>query len=120
MSDQNTSEAPKAKEASRVITLDDIKFNEAGKTMAIVACIPLVGLVLFFTEKKDLFVRYHAAQYALLGLIGILTVIPCLGFFIAIGILVAIVVGMVKTSKGERFDIPVISNAALSLMNSVQ
>lgn len=121
MADTNTSDAPKAKEASRVITLDDIKFNEANKVMAIVSCIPIVGLVMLFAEKKDLFVRYFGAQFALVGAFSLVTsVIPCVNLVGFIIVLVAIVMGIVKASKGERFDIPVISDLALKLMNAIQ
>lgn len=126
-----TNSEPKAKDASRVITLEDIKFNEANKGMAIVSCIPIVGAIIFFIEKKDLYVRYYAAQFGSLILVGlllaVLMVVPllnilitCLLPIVSLGILVLMVVGMVKASNGVRFDIPVLSDIALKLMNSIQ
>lgn len=108
------------KEATRVITLEDIKFNEANKVMAAISVIPLVGLIMFFVEKDDLFVRYYGAQFALLGLFSIFTPIPCVGWLLAIAIFVAVVMGFIKALSGERFDVPVVSGLALKLMNSVQ
>lgn len=108
------------KEAKRVVTLEDIKFNEENKTMAALSCIPIVGLIMFFVEKDDLFVRYHAAQFALLGLTTFFSIIPCLAPFIMLGITIAVVIGIVKTLKGERFDVPVVTGLALNLMNSIQ
>jgi len=103
------------KKAKKVYTLEEIRFNEANKTMAILACIPIVGLVLLFTEKKDLFVRYNGAQYTI-----ILSILPVIGWTISslasIVILVLIIMGIVRTSSGERFDIPGISGLALKLM----
>lgn len=58
--------AENKKKAKKIYTLDEIKFNSSNSTMAILACIPIVGLVLMFVEKDDLFVRYHATQYAFL------------------------------------------------------
>jgi uncharacterized membrane protein len=126
-----TKSEPKAKEATRVITLEDIKFNEANKGMAIVSCIPIVGAIIFFIEKKDFFVRYYAAQFGSLIIVGIaLTImmaIPVLNILVAcllpifsIAVFVLMIVGMVKASNGNRFDIPVISDLALKMMNSIQ
>jgi len=133
MADENKTTAT-PKEAQRQISLEDIKFNQENAVMAAVACIPLVGIILFFVEKKDLFVRYHAAQFGilfLLGLlspiVGVLALIPivglfvgCIAFLLGIAAFFAVVIGVLKAYKGERFDIPVISDLALKLMNNVQ
>jgi len=118
------------KTGEKVYNLEDIKFNEANKTMAILACIPIVGLVLLFTEKDDKFVRYMGAQFTLgaavsLGL-SVLIIIPLLGILIGIfawlynmALFVMMIIAMVKVSKGERFDLPVISGYALKLMGKI-
>lgn len=118
------------KSAKKVYSLEDIQFNEANKTMAILACIPIVGLVLLFTEKDDKFVRYMGAQFTVGAAVSIalsvLVVIPILGILIGIvswlfsmALFVMMIVAMVKASKGERFDVPVISKFALKLMAKV-
>ena len=109
------------KQAKKVYTLEEIKFNEANKVMAILACIPLIGLILFFVEKEDKFVRYMGAQFVILGVVSIvLAVIPVIGWLLAGPVMwVLIIVGMVKASKGERFDLPVVSEWALKLMGSL-
>jgi len=109
------------------LTLDDIKFNEENKVLAMIACIPIVGLVLLFVEEKDNFVRYIAAQYIVLYVIILLGVviywIPCLGWIIGLTValinVVLLIVGLIKGYKGERFDIPVVSSLALTLLNSL-
>ena len=118
------------KTGEKVYNLKDIQFNEANKTMAILACIPIVGLVLLFTEKDDKFVRYMGAQFTLgaavsLGL-SVLIIIPLLGILIGIfawlynmALFVMMIIAMVKVSKGERFDLPVISGYALKLMGKI-
>ncbi len=126
----------KAKEAVRQVSLNDIKFNKDNALMAAVSCIPIVGLVMFFVERKDLFVRYYAAQFALLfvaglafGLVtGVLGAIPvinvivgllslCLIPIVSLGSFVLVIVGAMKAYKGERFDVPVLSKYALEIMN---
>lgn len=111
------------KQAKKVYTLEEIKFNEANKVMAILACIPLVGLILFFVEKEDKFVRYMGAQFTILGIVSfIISIIPIIGWLLATPVMilmwVVIILGMVKASKGERFDIPIVSPWALKLMGA--
>lgn len=112
------------KTAKKIFTLDEIKFNEANKVMAIVACIPLVGLILLFVEKDDNFVRYMGAQYTVLGAIQLLLgFIPVIGWvvipFVSLLMFVLVVVGMVKVSQGERFDVPMVSDWGLKLMSAI-
>lgn len=112
------------KNAKKVYTLDEIKFNEENKTMAIVSWISIVGIIMLFVEKKDLFVRYIGAQVAILGVASlILPLIPVIGWvvgpFIALIMFVTMIIGMVKTSKGQRFDLPLISDLALKLMSAI-
>jgi uncharacterized membrane protein len=112
------------KKAKKVYTLEEIKYNEANKVMAIVACIPIVGLILLFVEKDDNFVRYMGAQYTVLGgLQMVISFIPVLGWAIssilALVVFVLIIMGMIKASQGERFDIPMVSEWALKLMGAV-
>lgn len=118
------------KSAKKVYTLEDIQFNEANKTTAILACIPIVGLILLFTEKEDKFVRYMGAQSTIGAAVSlalaILMIVPVINILIAIllyiydiALFIMIIIAMVKTSKGERFDFPVISKYALKLMGSI-
>lgn len=111
------------KKAKKIYALDEIKFNQDNLTMGVLACIPFVGLILMFVEKKDLFVRYHATQFALLNLTFIFGMIPLIGPFLfsiaSLLSLVLFVLGLLKTSKGERFDIPYLSDFALKLMSEI-
>lgn len=113
--------------AKKQVSLEDIKFNEKNKTMAILSWIGLVGTVMFFVEKEDNYVRYVGAQStlvwlivlvlsSLLALTGILACISLLLSFASLGVMIY---GMIKTSKGERWDIPVVSGWAIKIMNSL-
>ncbi len=125
---------PKAKEAKLQVKFDDIKFNEENKMKAILACIPIVGLILLFVEKDDQFVRYYGAQYTIVGAVGmvlpivmaIVAIVPVIGWVIAclsplvgLAVLVVIIMGMVKANNGEKFQIPMIHEYALKLMAAV-
>lgn len=111
------------KKAKKVYTLEEIKYDPQNSTMAIIACIPIVGLILMFVEKKDLFVRYHATQFALFNIIYFIGFIPFIDAGIA-GLLsmiffVLFIIGILKVTKGERFDIPYLSDFALKLMAEI-
>lgn len=110
------------KTAKKIYTLEEIKFDEKNKAMAMVSCIPIVGLIMLFVEKKDLFVRYHAAQFAIFCATFLVGMIPIIGWMLTpiIGLitLVAFVLALIKINGGERFDIPVLSDWALKLMSA--
>lgn len=107
------------KKAKKVFTLDEIKYNEKNQWMGVLACIPIVGLILMLVEKEDNFVRYMGAQYTLVGVVQLFTWVPIIGWLIAPLTLVVMIVGMVKAYQGERFDIPGVSDLALKLLSAV-
>lgn len=112
------------KSAEKVYSVEDIQFNEANKAMAVLACIPIIGLILLFTEKKDLFVRYMGAQSTIAGAILLVCgIVPVVGWLLApiLGLLLTIleIVAIIKTLQGQRFDFPVISGWALKLMAKI-
>ena len=111
------------KKAKKIYTLEEIKYDPQNSTMAIISCISIVALVLMFVEKKDLFVRYHATQFALFNIVYFIGFIPFIGAPIA-GLLsmiffVLFIIGILKVTKGERFDIPYLSDFALKLMGEI-
>lgn len=111
------------KKAKKIYTLDEIKFNEENKTIAIVSWIPFIGLIMLLVEKKDTFVKYVGAQSTVLWLISMCSFVPFIGWLIGMisgpVIFVIMIIGMIKASKGERFDVPVVSDLALKLMEVI-
>src|SRR5439155_7328304 len=107
---------------------------------AAIACIPLVGGIIFFIlEKRDGFVRFYAMQSIILGAAwlvfyiaalivhGVLSAIPGIGgilvFFwqiivalVYIIFLVLWIVAMVKAFTGVRWEIPYIGPIARKQM----
>ena len=118
----------------KCVTLESIVFNPDNKIVAVFACIPIVGLILLFVEKNDQFVRYMGSQFAILGAVVLglsllsmfVIIIPIFNIFIgalvgvsSIAMWVIIVIGAIKSYQGNRFDIPVIKDWAIKLMNSI-
>jgi uncharacterized membrane protein len=103
---------------------------------AALACIPLLGGILFYVlEKSDRFVRFYAMQSIIFGgawvvfaiiwnvLYGVLAGIPAIGWLFAlilwmiwavwsIGAVIIWVIAMVKAFTGVRWDIPFIGPIA--------
>lgn len=112
------------KKAKKVYTLEEIKFNEKNKAMAMLSCIPVVGLIMLFVEKKDLFVRYHAAQFAIFCALFLIGIIPVIGWIlmpiVSLLSVIAFVLALIKINSGERFDVPVFSAWALKIMSAIE
>src|SRR5690606_34165274 len=83
-----------------------------GKVIAIIAYITFIGLILAFVmnnEKKNKFASYHIRQALGIGLtglvLGLVNVIPVLGWFIAITgffvLFVMWVMGLLNASNGK-------------------
>ena len=107
---------------------------------AAIACIPLIGGIIFYIlEKHDGFVRFYAMQSIIFGgawilfaivysiAHAILTPIPAIGLFFAvllwiiwalvsIGFLVLFIVTVVKAFTGVRWEIPYIGPMACKQM----
>jgi uncharacterized membrane protein len=103
---------------------------------AALACIPLIGgLVFYILEKHDQFVRFYAMQSIIFGgvwflfnlaswiLHVIFAVIPIVGWALAglwifvsalvhLGLFVIMIIAMVKAFSGVRWDIPYIGPIA--------
>ncbi len=124
-----------AEQKSQTSSTRDIRFNEENKVKAILACIPIVGLILLFVEKEDQFVRYYGALYTMVGIVGlilsfimmIIGVVPIIGWILAclsplvsLAILILIVIGMVKANNGEKFELPMLTDYAFKLMDAIK
>jgi uncharacterized membrane protein len=103
---------------------------------AVIACIPLVGGILFYIlEKRNSFVRFYAMQSIIFGIAWILLTIACgilaglfgtlpivghafaglwlfLSWLINLGVFVIMVITMVKAFTGVRWEIPYIGPMA--------
>jgi uncharacterized membrane protein len=112
------------KKAKKIYSLEEIKFNEKNKAIAMLSCIPIVGLIMIFVEKEDLFVRYHAAQFAIFNVTFVIGIVPVIGWMLTplIGFLalIAFIMALVKINSGKRFDVPVLSGWALKIMSATE
>jgi len=90
--------------------------REEDKIQLVLAYLFPLSLIPLLTVKDSPFVRWHAKQGLVLGLLStvisfalaIILIGPCLGF----GLFVVGIVAMVKALRGERWRIPVVADLA--------
>ncbi|WP_417861478.1 DUF4870 domain-containing protein [Winogradskyella sediminis] len=92
---------------------------EEGKTIALIAYLTIVGLIIAFVmnnEKKNSFASYHIRQSLGLGVTGlalsIINIIPILGWIISIlgSILLIVlwVIGLMGAINGQEKPVPIL------------
>jgi uncharacterized membrane protein len=97
--------------------------REQDKIQLVLAYFGILALIPFLTVKDSPFVQYHAKQGLVLGIGGfvvmtVLGFIPLVGFvncLLGPAVLVLCILGIVKALKGERWQIPVVSDIAAKL-----
>jgi uncharacterized membrane protein len=88
---------------------------EKGKTMAIVTYLGLIGLVVALATngKDNEFTRFHMNQALPLIIASLLSVIPILGWLVAVAVLVFFVMGIINAANGEMKRLPIVGNFEL-------
>jgi len=106
---------------SRPPVFDDDAIVSEGKTIAIIAYITIIGLliaIILNNDKKNRFASYHIRQGLGIGLtglvIGIIVIIPILGWLVfLVGwllILVMWISGLLNALNGKEKPVPVLGN----------
>jgi uncharacterized membrane protein len=81
------------------------------KTKAIVAHITLIGWIIALVvnnQEKDELTSFYIRQVLGLMIIGLLGMIPFLGFIIGIVVLIGWVISLIGAAQGEMKPIPVL------------
>ena len=94
--------------------------REQDMMMLILAYAPcLLCLIPFLTVKDSEYVKWHAKQGLVLNLIGVglsvISVVPIMFFLTcpaSVGLLVVSILAIMKALKGERWNLPVVSDLA--------
>ena len=94
--------------------------REQDKIQLVLSYFGILALIPFLTVKDSPYVQYHAKQgLVLFGaaiVISFLNIIPVLGTIVycvgMLGYFVVSIMGIMKALKGERWQIPVISDLA--------
>lgn len=101
-----------------------------GKTIALIAYITIIGLVIAFimnNEKKNAFAKYHIVQSLGLGLtglaLGLIGLIPIIGWIINIvGVLVLLymwIMGLVNAINEKEQPVPILGNHYIEWLKNI-
>ena len=93
-------------------TTTGIQPNVAGLLCYLIG--PVTGLIFFFMETENKFVRFHAMQSTLVfgALIVLKVVLSFLSGLVSLVMLALWIVLMLKAYQGEKFKLPVIGDVA--------
>lgn len=88
-----------------------VKLNETN-LFAALSYISILSLVFYILKKDDEFIRFHSRQGVVLFVLSLFSIIPIIGWLLAIVVLVLIIVGALKAYSGEKFRLPVVADLA--------
>ncbi|MDP2684595.1 MAG: hypothetical protein Q8P20_06125 [bacterium] len=80
--------------------------------MAALSYVWIISIVMMIVKKDDKFVVFHAKQGLVLFIASFIGVIPIIGWFIWIIVVILEIVGFIKALSGERYKIPVVGDIA--------
>lgn len=80
--------------------------------MAALSYLWILSVVMIIIKKDDKFVMFHAKQGLILFIVSFIWIIPVLGWFINIVVLIFVIVGFIKALAGERYKIPLVGDLA--------
>ena len=101
------------KATHKEVTKEDIEQN---KTMAIVAYLGLIGLIVVLAtgaHTKSEYVKFHLNQALPLMLLSVVSAIPFLGWIVALVVLVLWIMGIIAAAQGEMKRLPITGNLEL-------
>lgn len=85
-----------------------MKDVEEGKTMAIIAYITWIGLIIAVVmnqDKKNEFAKFHIRQSLLLMLVSLIAWIPIIGWILGVLAFIAWVIGLINAIQGEAKEV---------------
>lgn len=80
--------------------------------MAALSYVWILSVVMLIIKKDDEFVKFHAKQGLILFIVSFVGVIPVIGWFVWLGVVVLDIIGFIKALSGERYKVPVVGDLA--------
>lgn len=76
----------------------------------------VLSVVALAARKNNEFIRFHANQGLILFVISVVVMIlPPLGMLLNIIVAIAVIVGIIKALQGEKWELPLLADAAKKL-----
>lgn len=86
--------------------------NSDSNLMAALSYVWILSIVMLIIKKDDEFVHYHAKQGIILFILSWIGIIPVIGWFLVIVVVILDIIGFIKALSGERYKIPVVGDLA--------
>ncbi|MFA6909364.1 MAG: hypothetical protein WC289_05830 [Patescibacteria group bacterium] len=86
--------------------------SSESKLMAALSYVWIVSVIMLLIKKDDQFVYFHARQGLVLFLASFIGIIPVIGWFLWILVLLLDLFGFIKALSGERYALPGVSTLA--------
>ncbi len=86
--------------------------NSDSNLMAALSYVWILSVVMLIIKKDDEFVKFHARQGLILFIASFIGVIPVIGWFIWLIVVVFEIIGFIKALSGERYKVPVVGDIA--------
>jgi len=86
--------------------------NSDSNLMAALSYVWILSVVMLIIKKDDEFVKFHARQGLILFIVSFIGVIPVIGWFIWLIVVVFEIIGFIKALSGERYKVPVVGDIA--------
>ncbi len=96
---------PKKKIESKNSQKLDIEINKAVAALSYIWILFLIPLLL---KRNSDFAQFHAKQGLVLFILSFLTIIPIIGWFFSLVLIVICLVSIMKTLNGEWFEVPLV------------
>jgi len=92
------------------------KPNMEEKVWGAVSYVWVLSLVALAARKNNDYVRFHASQGTLLFILSLIfMIIPVIGWIINIFLVIAMVIGIVKSLQGKKWELPLVAGVSKSL-----
>jgi uncharacterized membrane protein len=85
---------------------DDQKDIRLHKDVAAFSYIWVMSIVVYFARKDSKFARFHSKQALVLTLASLVWLVPLIGHFLMIFVVVGMVLGFIHAAQGQYADVP--------------
>lgn len=108
---------PQDQQQQQLQSIGAEQVREQDKIHLVLAYLSILGLIPLLTVKDSPFVSYHAKQGLVLNVLGgilssVLSPVFGIGCLIGLAMIVVDVLAIMKALKGERWNIPLVSDLA--------
>jgi uncharacterized membrane protein len=89
------------------------KASQLQRSWSAVSYVWVLSLVVLIIKKDDPFIRSHANQGVLLFVVSVIfAFIPIIGWLLNVLLLVGVIIGILRSLEGEKWQLPLLDKAA--------